>query len=265
MSVPGPVRAPVPGPVPAPVPGAARILVVEDDRVIADAVVRRLRGHGHAVELLHDGPSAVAAVDAAVAAGTRYDVVVLDLGLPGLDGLEVCRRVQARVPMPVLMLTARGDEPDRLAGLAAGADDYLPKPFSPRELVARVDALLRRVERAAVLAGGAEPAQVVLGPLAVDAAARRVTVDGAEVPLTRTEFDLLWALARRPGQVVERATLLVEALRWPSAAAAALAPPTATRGVDSHVKALRRKLGPNHIRTVPGVGYALEPVGGDAW
>jgi DNA-binding response OmpR family regulator len=234
--------------------------VVEDDRIIADAVVRRLRGHGHAVEVLHDGPSAVAAVDAAVAAGTRYDVVVLDLGLPGVDGLEVCRRVQARVPVPVLMLTARGDEPDRLAGLAAGADDYLPKPFSPRELVARVDALLRRVERAAQLAAGdlrAEQGRVDLGAVVVDAASRRVTVDGAGVALTRTEFDLLWALARRPGQVVDRATLLVEALRWPSAAAAALAPPAASRSVDSHVKALRRKLGPALIRTVAGVGYAL--------
>jgi DNA-binding response OmpR family regulator len=237
---------------------AARVLLVEDDRVIADAVARRLRGHGHEVEVRHDGPAAVAAVDAAVAAGGRYDVVVLDLGLPGLDGLEVCRRVQARLPLPVLMLTARGDEPDRLAGLAAGADDYLPKPFSPRELVARVDALLRRVERAAVLAATAEPGRVRLGPLDVDAAARRVAADGAEVPLTRTEFDLLWALARRAGQVVDRGTLLVEALRWPSAAAAALAPPAAGRTVDSHVKALRRKLGPGWVRTVPGVGYALE-------
>ena len=236
-----------------------RVLVVEDDRVIADAIARRLRGNGYAVEVCHDGPGAVDAVESAVVAGRRHDVVVLDLGLPGLDGLEVCRRIQARLPLPVLMLTARGDEPERLAGLAAGADDYLPKPFSPRELVARVDALLRRVERAAVLSAGERHAPVLLGPLVVDPSARRVVQDGDEVALTRTEFDLVWALARRTGEVVDRATLLVEALRWPSAAAAALARPAAMRTVDSHVKALRRKLGPEWVRTVPGVGYVLDP------
>jgi DNA-binding response OmpR family regulator len=236
-----------------------RVLVVEDDRVIADAVARRLRGNGYAVQVCHDGLGAVDAVEAAVAAGRRHDVVVLDLGLPGLDGLEVCRRIQARLPLPVLMLTARGDEPERLAGLAAGADDYLPKPFSPRELVARVDALLRRVERAAVLAAGERQVPVRVGPLVVDPAARRVVHDGEDVTLTRTEFDLVWALARRVGEVVDRATLLVEALRWPSAAAAALARPAATRTVDSHVKALRRKLGPGWVHTVPGVGYVLDP------
>jgi DNA-binding response OmpR family regulator len=249
---------------PAPAARGARILVVEDDRVIADAVARRLSGAGHAVDVRADGLEAVAAVDAALAAGERYDLVVLDLGLPGLDGLEVCRRVQAVVPVPVLVLTARGDEPDRIAGLAAGADDYMAKPFSPRELVARVDALLRRVERAAVLAGSDGPVQVRLGELAVDATTRRVTGADGDVALTRTEFDLLWALARRSGQVVDRGTLLVEALRWPSAAAAALAPPAASRSVDSHVKALRRKLGPDVVRTVPGVGYAVGAPAGQA-
>ncbi|HYY12706.1 MAG TPA: response regulator transcription factor, partial [Kineosporiaceae bacterium] len=135
---------------PAPAARGARILVVEDDRVIADAVARRLSGAGHAVDVRADGLEAVAAVDAALAAGERYDLVVLDLGLPGLDGLEVCRRVQAVVPVPVLVLTARGDEPDRIAGLAAGADDYMAKPFSPRELVARVQAMLRRPRTVAV-------------------------------------------------------------------------------------------------------------------
>ncbi len=124
-----------------------RLLVVEDDRAIADAVVRRLRSEGDDVDAVHDGPAAVAA-----AQRTRYAAVVLDVMLPGLDGLEVCRRIQTREPVPVLMLTARDEESDRVVGLAVGADDYLTKPFSPRELVARVAALLRRVDRAAALA-----------------------------------------------------------------------------------------------------------------
>src|SRR5512134_2984869 len=127
-----------------------RLLVVEDDRAIADAVVRRLRSEGYVVDAVHDGPAAV------VAAGeVRYDAVILDVMLPGLDGLEVCRRIQETDPVPVLMLTARAEEADRLVGLAVGADDYVTKPFSPRELVARIAALLRRVERAAVLAARA--------------------------------------------------------------------------------------------------------------
>jgi DNA-binding response OmpR family regulator len=199
--------------------------------------------------------------------------------LPGLDGIEVCRRIQLDHPVPVLMLTARGDEPDRLTGLEAGADDYMTKPFSPRELLARVAALLRRVDRAAVLApavrGPAVPASagpagpagadgpaggpVTLGGLEVDPRTRRVRADGSEVHLTRTEFDLLWALARRDGQVVDRGRLLVEALRWPVGTVTAPLPASASRTVDSHVKALRRKLGAGRIRTVHGVGYALEP------
>jgi DNA-binding response OmpR family regulator len=187
--------------------------------------------------------------------------------LPGLDGVQVCRRIQLDRPVPVLMLTARGGEHDRLTGLDAGADDYMTKPFSPRELVARVGALLRRVDRAAVLstqgrAGDADPAPsgtpLTVGGLELDPRTRRVRADGTEVHLTRTEFDLVWALARRTGQVVERGRLLVEALRWPVETVAAPLPPSASRTVDSHVKALRRKLGAERIRTVHGVGYALE-------
>ncbi|MGF1661862.1 MAG: response regulator transcription factor, partial [Kineosporiaceae bacterium] len=154
------------GEVPGGTPVRRRVLVVEDDPGIADAVARRLRSEGYDVDTVHDGPAAVAAVlgegPATTAApggaaagdggGGRYDAVVLDVMLPGLDGLEVCRRIQARIPVPVLMLTARAEEADRLVGLAVGADDYLAKPFSPRELVARVAALLRRVDRAAQLA-----------------------------------------------------------------------------------------------------------------
>jgi DNA-binding response OmpR family regulator len=233
-----------------------RLLVVEDDRAIADAVVRRLRSEGYAVDAVHDGPAAV------VAAGeVGYDAVILDVMLPGLDGLEVCRRIQETDPVPVLMLTARDDEADRLAGLAVGADDYVTKPFSPRELVARVAALLRRVERAAVLAARArtpDDEPLVVGGLVVDVASRRVGVGAVEVHLTRTEFDLLTALARRAGQVVERDRLLSEVWDWDPVTAAQVAHNGVTRAVDSHVKALRRKLGPERIRTVHGVGYALE-------
>lgn len=246
-------------PRPADGPGlrARRLLVVEDDRAIADAVVRRLRSEGYDVDAVHDGPSAVRA-----AARTRYDAVVLDVMLPGLDGLEVCRRIQLNDPVPVLMLTARDEEADRLVGLAVGADDYLTKPFSPRELVARIAALLRRVERAAVLAARslAEPdsGPLIAGAVEVDVEARRVTVDGQEVHLTRTEFDLLAVLARRCGRVVERDRLLADVWDWDPAAAAQVAYNGATRAVDSHVKALRRKIGAERIRTVHGVGYALE-------
>ena len=237
-----------------------RLLVVEDDRAIADAVVRRLVSEGYAVDAVHDGPGAVAAAER-----TRYAAVGLDVMLPGLNGLEVCQRIQAREPVPVLMLTARDEEADRLVGLAVGADDYLTKPFSPRELVARVAALLRRVDRAATLAASSaaaerEEGQVEAGGLSIDVAARRVQVSGDDVHLTRTEFDLLLALARRPGQVVDRDHLLTEVWDWPDVAAARSAHGTAARAVDSHIKALRRKIGAQRIRTVHGVGYAVEPV-----
>jgi DNA-binding response OmpR family regulator len=223
-----------------------RVLVVEDDRVIADAVARRLGSEGFDVVTVHDGRAAVETFDDSV------DLVVLDVMLPGLDGLEVCRRVQAERPVPVLMLTARADETDRLIGLGVGADDYLTKPFSPRELVARVRALLRRVERAEQLVRQRAAARIDLGDgLTVDVGARRVELDGAEVHLTRTEFDLLHALARRPGDAVGRDRLLAEVWDWADADAGA------SRAADSHVKALRKKLGADRIRTVQGVGYAL--------
>ncbi len=231
------------------------MLVVEDDTAIADAVRRRLESEGYAVDVVHDGQAAVEA-----AAARRYDLVVLDVMLPRLDGTEVCRQVQARVPVPVLMLTARAEETDRLIGLAVGADDYLTKPFSPRELVARVAALLRRVDRAAELA--ARPADgrggvMVVGDLEVDPATRRVLVGGDPVHLTRTEFDLLVLLAERPGTVLARERLLVQVWDWPEDDRSP-ARSRAARAVDSHVKALRRKLGAERIRTVTGVGYALE-------
>src|SRR5690349_2469802 len=234
-----------------------KVLVVEDERVINQAVAERLRAEGFVVEQAYDGPGAVETY-----AATRPDLVVLDVMLPGFDGLEVCRRIQAHSAVPVLMLTARDDEADILVGLAVGADDYLTKPFSPRELVARVRALLRRVERAAQLADerrAAEDEALRLdlgGGLVVDVAARPVEVGGGEMHLTRTEVDVLNAVARRPGHAVGRDKLLTDVWDWPEAPSGA----AATRAVDSHVKALRRKIGAERIRTVHGVGYALEPV-----
>jgi DNA-binding response OmpR family regulator len=164
---------------------AQRVLVVEDERVINQSVADRLRAEGFDVRQEYDGPAAVA-----TAAAWTPDLVVLDVMLPGLDGHEVCRRVQAARPVPVLMLTARDDETDVLVGLGVGADDYLTKPFSMRELVARVRVLLRRVERAAALAA-AGPGELAVGPLRIDRARRLVHVDGTHVHLTPTEFDLL--------------------------------------------------------------------------
>lgn len=219
-----------------------RILVVEDDRIINQAVSDRLGSEGYDVVRAWDGPGAVAAYEE-----HSPDLVVLDVMLPGYDGHEVCRRIQAESPAPVLMLTARADEADVLVGLGVGADDYLTKPFRMRELVARVGALLRRVERAGEIVGR-RPLEV--GDLRVDGAARRVWAAGAEVRLTRTEFDLVHCLASTPGEVVTRERLLAEVWDWPGA--------SGTRTVDSHVKGLRAKIGPDRIRTVHGIGYALE-------
>jgi DNA-binding response OmpR family regulator len=221
--------------------GAPLICVVEDEEVIAAAVAARLRADGFAVEVAHDGPSGVRLCER-----LRPDLVVLDLMLPGLDGLEVCRRVQRDRPVPVLMLTARGDETDVLVGLGVGADDYMTKPFSPRELVARVRALLRRVERRP-----APPADAVrVGALELDPATRTVTLEGEAVHLTPTEFDLLALLAARPGVVYTRAQLLADVWGWRDG--------SGQRTVDSHIRGLRRKLGSAHVRTVHGVGYALQ-------
>ncbi|TYB49103.1 response regulator transcription factor [Actinomadura chibensis] len=219
-----------------------RILVVEDEPTIARAVADRLAAEGFAVEVAGDGP-------AAVLRAREYapHLIVLDVMLPGFDGLEVCRRVQAERSVPVLMLTARDDETDVLVGLGVGADDYVTKPFSMRELVARVRAVLRRVERPAPEVDGT---LVRMGALEVDRRARRVVMDGREVHLTPTEFDLLACLLRNRGAVLTRAVLLEQVWDWADA--------SGTRVVDSHVKALRRKLGQELIRTVHGVGYSLE-------
>jgi len=219
-----------------------RILVVDDEPTILAALATRLRAEEFLVETAVDGPSAVAA-----AAASKPDLVVLDVMLPGFDGLEVCRRIQAVRSTPVLMLTARSDETDMLIGLGIGADDYLTKPFSMRELVARVRVLLRRMDRADGI-DGVQP--ISIGEYRIDLQARRVHRGADEIHLTRMEFDLLVFLAGRPRAAVARETLLEHVWGWASE--------VESRTVDSHVKALRRKLGSELIRTVHGVGYALE-------
>ena len=220
-----------------------RVLVVEDERTIAEAVGARLRAEGFTVQIAGDGPAAVAA-----ARTSPPDVIVLDVMLPGFDGLEVCRRIQAERPVPILMLTARDDETDLLVGLAVGADDYMAKPFSMRELAARVHALLRRAAKAAT--PSTAPPTLRLGDLEINQAERRVLRGGVEAHLTPTEFDLLVHLAGHPRTVLPRERLLADVWGWQDA--------SGTRTVDSHIKGLRRKLGSDLIRTVHGVGYALE-------
>jgi DNA-binding response OmpR family regulator len=217
----------------------ARIVVVEDECELAAAIAARLRSEGHAVDVAADGPTAVQTVTA-----IRPDAVVLDLMLPGFDGLEVCRQIQRERPVPVIMLTARGSETDLVVGLEVGADDYLSKPFSMRELTARVRALLRRADRS-----GHETAMVLrAGQVEIDVSRRRAWRGGELVGLTATEFDLLAYLLGAPGVVRTRAELLAEVWGYRDGAGA--------RTVDSHVRAVRGKCGPDVIRTVHGIGYA---------
>jgi DNA-binding response OmpR family regulator len=218
-----------------------RILVVEDEATIASSIAARLRTEGFEVEIAADGHAGVQKAQAWLP-----DLVLLDVMLPGLDGLEVCREIQRHRPVPVLMLTARDAESDVLVGLGVGADDYMTKPFSPRELLARVKALLRRVERAPAPPG----APLSVGSLEIEPATRRVHKGSDEIHLTPTEFDLLYALAVRPGTVKSRERLLTEVWGYRDGLGA--------RTVDSHVRALRRKLGAELIRTVHGIGYAVE-------
>jgi DNA-binding response OmpR family regulator len=226
------------------------ILVVEDEEAIAEAVRVRLASEGFDVRVAGDGPEALR-----LAGEERPDLVVLDLMLPGMDGLEVCRELQREAWVPVLMLTARADEADKVAGLAVGADDYMTKPFSLRELTARVRAILRRMERMRQVQDG-EPLQRF--DLLIDTARRRVTKNDEEVVLTPLEFEILATLARQPGVVMGRDDLMDSVWGYRDYAGG--------RVVDSHVARIRRKLGddaaePSYIRTVHGVGYAFREDG----
>ncbi|MFT8593300.1 MAG: response regulator transcription factor [Bifidobacterium sp.] len=223
------------------------ILVVEDEPTLATAIAQRLTAEGWTARVASDGASAVQA-----AAQLKPNLVIMDIMLPVMDGLEATKRIVAERPVPVLILTARDDEADKVIGLGAGADDYMTKPFSMRELIARCKALLRRVERAKVIAKNSENEKILdFGSLIIDPAQRLVTLDGQQVHLTPTEFDLLATLARKPRSVLTREKLLEDVWDWVDA--------SGTRTVDSHVKALRHKLGSDMIRTVHGVGYAFEP------
>jgi DNA-binding response OmpR family regulator len=223
------------------------ILVVDDEEAIAEAVRARLESEGYQVVVAYDGPQAIQ-----LHTEHRPDLVVLDLMLPGMDGLEVCQAIQRNGWTPVLMLTARTEEADKVAGFAVGADDYLTKPFSLRELAARVKAILRRMER---MQAERDTGPIERNGLAIDPSRRRISVDGEEIGLTPLEFEILLALARDPGVVLSRDQLMDKVWGYRDYAGG--------RVVDSHVARIRRKLGedgnePRFIRTVHGVGYAFQ-------
>jgi two-component system, OmpR family, response regulator ResD len=242
--MPSPSASPIIRPVDRTEPSRGSILIVDDEPTIAEVVARYLVRAGYETRTAADGASAVAA-----ATHHRPDLVVLDIMLPGLDGLEVLRRLHedAEERVPVILLTAKGEESDRLVGLRQGADDYVVKPFSPRELVARVDAVLRRTER------GAEAHEpLVFDSLEIDPATRRVVVRGHEVELTAREFDLLEFLARHPDQVFSRDQLMDRVWQFSYY--------SDTTTVTVHVRRLRAKIeadasNPRWIETVWGVGY----------
>jgi DNA-binding response OmpR family regulator len=243
-------------------PGAAgggadlgyRALVVDDEAALADVVASYLQRERFEVTVCHGGAEALA-----VAREVDPDVVVLDLGLPGIDGLEVCRQLRTFSDAYVVMLTARDTEMDTIVGLSVGADDYITKPFSPRELVARIRAMLRRPRTAAATPGAtAADAQMpparLFGPLSIELASRQVFLEGDLIPLTRTEFDILAALSSRPGAVWSRRQLIDAVWGEPWVGNDHL--------VDVHVGHLRRKLGddpadPRFVFTVRGVGYRM--------
>jgi two-component system response regulator VicR len=223
-----------------------KILVVDDERSITDLLEYNLQRDGYQVIVAHDGCQALR-----LAQVEQPDLVILDLMLPGLDGLDVCRALQRESPIPIIMLTARDEEVDRVVGLELGADDYVTKPFSVRELMARVKAVLRRI-------GSAEagvPAVYRVGPLEIDTLAREARLEGVLLSLTRLEFDLLETLARHAGQALSREQLLDQVWSYDYYGDA--------RAVDSAVKRLRVKLrqsgaDPTIIATVRGIGYRLE-------
>jgi DNA-binding response OmpR family regulator len=213
-----------------------RVLIVEDEDAIAEPLAEGLRREGFEVARAATGADALAAPQA--------DVVLLDLRLPDLDGLDVCRELRARSAVPIIVVTARGEEADRVVGLELGADDYVVKPFGLRELIARIRAVTRRSR------GEREGAVMHIGDLEVDARARRASMAGRDLELTQKEFDLLAALARDPGAVLSRRRLLEDV--WETSWYGS------TKTIDVHVAALRRKLGdPAWIETVRGVGFRL--------
>ncbi|MCX8006822.1 MAG: response regulator transcription factor [Coriobacteriia bacterium] len=223
------------------------VLVVDDNEKIVEVLAAYLEAAGYEVVKAYDGEGAIEAARA-----RRPDIALLDIMLPGVDGIELTRRFQREYDLPVILVTAKTDEIDRLIGLEVGADDYVSKPFSPREVVARVKAVLRRLERSAVK-GTSDV--LTVGDLVVDTGRREVTVRGEKVDLTRTEFEILATMAAHPGRVYSRLQLL-EAVSGDAFEGY-------ERTIDAHVKNIRKKLGddpkdPRYIRTVFGVGYKVE-------
>jgi DNA-binding response OmpR family regulator len=222
------------------------VLVVDDEPIVRDVIVRYLRRDGFSTLEAADGDRARELIETGDA-----ELVVLDLMLPGTDGLELCRWIRSRSDLPVIMLTARGEEADRIVGLELGADDYVTKPFSPRELAARVRTVLRRAGT-----GAARPERLEFGDVVLDGASREVTRAGEAVALTAKEFDLLWFLASNPRRVFSRSHLMDRV--WGHL------PAHDTGTVTVHVRRLREKLEPDparptHLQTVWGVGYRLDP------
>jgi DNA-binding response OmpR family regulator len=228
------------------------ILVVDDEQSISEVVSLYLTRSGYEVKVVHDGRAALQALTQ-----QKPDLVVLDLMLPGIDGWEITRRLRAEGNTPIIMLTARKEESDRILGLEMGADDYVVKPFSPQELVSRVRAVLRRAQGAAqVTPTPTQERALTFGKLQIDPVTRLVTVDGVEIMLTAKEFELLWFLARHPRQVFNRDQLLDHV--WGETTY--IDPSTVT----VHVRRVREKIepdssNPQHIHTVWGVGYKFEP------
>lgn len=226
-----------------------KVLVVDDNAKIVEVLAAYLETEGYEVAVAYDGPSALQAAER-----MRPDIALLDVMLPGVDGIELTRRFQREWDMPVILVTAKTDEIDRLIGLEVGADDYVTKPFSPREVVARVKAVLRRTHPD----GGREAqpeAPVVVGELVIDSERRAVSFEGRLLDLTRTEFDLLAVMAAHPGRVYSRAQLLdmVSGDAFEGY----------ERTIDAHIKNVRKKLGedpraPRYLHTVFGVGYKVE-------
>ncbi len=232
---------------------ADRFLIIDDDARLADMVGRYLTAAGARVDARHTGVSGIEAVTRPPGVAGGYDAVILDVMLPDLDGFDVCRRLRTFSDVPILMLTARGDETDRIVGLEIGADDYLPKPFNPRELQARLKAILRRRR----LTGTAGESVLRFGRLEIDSGARAVRIDGEARPLTGYQFELLLALARNAGKVMSRERLM-DLTRGEELEAF-------DRSIDVHVSRLRAALEdapaqPRRIITVRGAGYVFARV-----
>ena len=232
--------------------GRTRLLMIDDDRKLCRLVTTYLEPLGFEVTAVHTGPEGV---ERATQAGAVWHAVLLDVMLPGLDGFEVLKRIRSRSQVPVLMLTARGDETDRIVGLEVGADDYLPKTFSTRELLARLRAVIRRsAVTAGVAAAPPPPSEVVVGPLRVNLDARSAMLDTTPLVLTPVEFDLLASLAKSRGRVKTREALLDECRDRNY--------DVFDRSIDVHISSLRRKLGddakePRFIRTLRSAGYMM--------